>query len=151
MPELFGQTAGGPGVVGVGHAHEDAQSAVDLGHHLIVDPDLRLTCPLDQCPHVVAPCPPPHALWLAPRAALTSNRRACGSPLRATVEPSDSRNPHRALDRTDDQTGAPITIDGLWGLRFGNSTFGGAGSLIFSAGLNDENDGLLGLITPAVG
>lgn len=48
-----------------------------------------------------------------------------------------------------DPAGSPITIDGLWGLRFGNSSFGGPGSLIFSGGINGENDGLLGLLTPA--
>jgi uncharacterized protein (TIGR03118 family) len=41
-----------------------------------------------------------------------------------------------------------IKIDGLWGLRFGNGTFGTPESLIFSAGPNDENDGLLGVIEP---
>jgi uncharacterized protein (TIGR03118 family) len=48
-----------------------------------------------------------------------------------------------------DPAGSPITIDGLWGLRFGNLSFGGPGSLIFSAGINGESDGLLGLLTPA--
>ena len=51
----------------------------------------------------------------------------------------------------------PISIDGLWGLRFGN---GGGGTpdglhtaspnaLYFSAGINGEQDGLFGTITPA--
>jgi hypothetical protein len=53
------------------------------------------------------------------------------------------------LVQLHDQTGAPVTIDDLWGLRFGNTGFGGPGSLIFGAGINDENDGLLGLLTPA--
>jgi uncharacterized protein (TIGR03118 family) len=42
----------------------------------------------------------------------------------------------------------PITIDGLWGLRFGTANTGGTGTLLFSAGLNGETDGLLGSINP---
>ncbi|HSC02303.1 MAG TPA: TIGR03118 family protein [Solirubrobacteraceae bacterium] len=45
--------------------------------------------------------------------------------------------------------GNTITIDGLWGLRFGNGTFGGPGDLVFTAGIADEGHGLLGEITPA--
>jgi uncharacterized protein (TIGR03118 family) len=45
--------------------------------------------------------------------------------------------------------GGPIQIDGLWGLRFGNGTFAGHGDLIFSAGIDDEAHGLLGLIRHA--
>jgi len=48
------------------------------------------------------------------------------------------------------ETNAPIQIDGLWGLRFGNGGNGGAGgdvnSLFFAAGINDEADGLFGKI-----
>ena len=43
-----------------------------------------------------------------------------------------------------DESHMPVTIDGLWGLRFGNASTGGAGTLLFSAGINDEQDGLLG-------
>jgi uncharacterized protein (TIGR03118 family) len=50
------------------------------------------------------------------------------------------------LTNTD---GNPIAIDGLWGLRFGNGTFGGPGDLVFTAGIADEGHGLLGEITPA--
>lgn len=44
---------------------------------------------------------------------------------------------------------APIQIDGLWGIRFGNDA--GAGSsreLFFAAGINDEADGLFGKLFP---
>jgi uncharacterized protein (TIGR03118 family) len=45
------------------------------------------------------------------------------------------------------ETSAPIQIDGLWGLRFGNGGNGGdVNSLFFAAGLNDEADGLFGKI-----
>ena len=49
------------------------------------------------------------------------------------------------LTNTD---GNPIAIDGLWGLRFGNGTFGAPGALVFTAGIAAEGHGLLGEITP---
>jgi len=44
------------------------------------------------------------------------------------------------------QDGNPIQIDGLWALRFGNGTFGTPNGLLFSAGIGDEEHGLLGEI-----
>jgi uncharacterized protein (TIGR03118 family) len=45
--------------------------------------------------------------------------------------------------------GGPITIDGLWGLRFAPQTAGaGPNTLFFTAGLNHEADGLFGTLTP---
>lgn len=46
----------------------------------------------------------------------------------------------------DNEHGEPIAIDGLWGLRFGTATTGGTTTLLFSAGINDERDGLVGSI-----
>ena len=43
----------------------------------------------------------------------------------------------------------PITIDGLWALQAGTATTGGTGTLLFSAGLNGEADGLVGALNPA--
>jgi len=43
----------------------------------------------------------------------------------------------------------PITIDGLWALQVGTATTGGTGTVLFSAGLNAEADGLVGAINPA--
>ena len=44
----------------------------------------------------------------------------------------------------------PIVIDGLWGLRVGNGGSGGdANKIYFSAGINGENDGLVGSIEKA--
>ena len=48
-----------------------------------------------------------------------------------------------------DEHHQPIQIDGLWGLLFGTAATGGTGTLLFSAGLNDEADGLVGSIVPA--
>jgi len=45
-----------------------------------------------------------------------------------------------------------LTINGLWSLTFGNDgTAGPANTLFFSAGINDEADGLFGTITPING
>ena len=49
-----------------------------------------------------------------------------------------------------DEYGEPIIIDGLWGLRFGTPTTGGSTTLLFSAGLNGERDGLVGSINPVL-
>lgn len=45
--------------------------------------------------------------------------------------------------------GRPITIDGLWGLRFGNGNAAKTGQLLFSAGPDGESHGLLGKIVVA--
>lgn len=47
-----------------------------------------------------------------------------------------------------DEGGHPIAIDGLWGLTFGTASTGGTGTLLFSAGINHEMDGLFGAINP---
>jgi uncharacterized protein (TIGR03118 family) len=45
--------------------------------------------------------------------------------------------------------GSPVTIEGLWGLGFGNdATAGPANTLFFAAGIDDEQHGLFGTITP---
>ena len=43
--------------------------------------------------------------------------------------------------------GSPIAIDGLWGLKAGNSNFGGTRSVIFSAGPTAYSDGIVGVLT----
>jgi uncharacterized protein (TIGR03118 family) len=48
----------------------------------------------------------------------------------------------------NDASNKPITIDGLWDIAFGNGgNAGPATTLFFTAGLNDEADGLFGTIT----
>jgi uncharacterized protein (TIGR03118 family) len=45
--------------------------------------------------------------------------------------------------------GGPLTIPGLWGLRFPTGSLNvNPGALYFTAGPNHESDGLLGEITP---
>jgi uncharacterized protein (TIGR03118 family) len=49
-----------------------------------------------------------------------------------------------------DQNGGPIRIDGLWAIDFGKgANSGNPDQLFFTAGPNDEADGLFGLIQPA--
>ena len=55
----------------------------------------------------------------------------------------------RFVGSLKDQTGYPIAIPDLWALKFGTATTGGTGTLLFSAGINDEHDGLIGSINPA--
>lgn len=48
-----------------------------------------------------------------------------------------------------DSQGNPLVFEGLWGLQFGNGGNGGKlGTLYFAAGINDEQNGLFGSITP---
>jgi uncharacterized protein (TIGR03118 family) len=54
------------------------------------------------------------------------------------------------LDQLRNGNGNAITINGLWGLAFGNGGLAGnTNTLFFAAGFNDEADGLFGSITPA--
>ena len=58
------------------------------------------------------------------------------------------------LGQLDDLSGNPITIEGRWGLRFGNGGNGGSlDDLFFSAGIpgpdNIEDHGLFGELTAA--
>jgi uncharacterized protein (TIGR03118 family) len=47
-----------------------------------------------------------------------------------------------------DSSGRQISIDGLWGIGFGNGAVAGpTNTLYFAAGPNDENDGYFGSIT----
>ncbi len=49
------------------------------------------------------------------------------------------------LGQLRDQANHPITIDGLWALRFGNDANAGLhNELFFTAGINNEADGLFG-------
>jgi hypothetical protein len=65
--------------------------------------------------------------------------------VRATVRAAELEIRVEALS----PVGGPITIDGLWGLRFAPATPGaGPNTLFFTAGINHEADGLFGEITP---
>lgn len=48
-------------------------------------------------------------------------------------------------------TGMPLVIEGLWGLQVGDPVAGGTDSVWFSAGPDDEQHGLFGLLQPVQG
>jgi uncharacterized protein (TIGR03118 family) len=53
------------------------------------------------------------------------------------------------IEKVRDSHGQVIAIDGLWALQFGNNGNGGmANTLYFTAGPNDEQDGLFGSLSP---
>jgi uncharacterized protein (TIGR03118 family) len=59
-------------------------------------------------------------------------------------------NPHgRFIDELDRPNGKPLVIDGLWKLTLGGGRTSSPDTLYFTAGPNDEKDGLFGTITPA--
>jgi len=55
----------------------------------------------------------------------------------------------RFLDELDRPNGKPLVIDGLWKLILGGGRNSSPDTLYFTAGPNDEKDGLFGTITPA--
>ena len=53
------------------------------------------------------------------------------------------------LDKVRHPKGQAIVIDGLWAIKFGNGGNGGrTDTLYFTAGPNDEKDGLFGSLKP---
>ena len=58
-------------------------------------------------------------------------------------------NTGRSLGPLRTTKGRPIAISGLWGLMVGNAAFGGASSVVFSAGPNGYANGLVGVLNPA--
>ena len=57
---------------------------------------------------------------------------------------------HTAIDYLRDAQGNIISIDGLWGLQFGNGvSLGRANALYFAAGPRDETEGLFGRLEAA--
>jgi uncharacterized protein (TIGR03118 family) len=61
----------------------------------------------------------------------------------------DPFSPQRFLGQLRNDQLRPITIDDLWALRNGTASTGGTQTVLFTAGINDEHDGLLGSINPA--
>jgi uncharacterized protein (TIGR03118 family) len=59
----------------------------------------------------------------------------------------DSRG--RFIDELDKPNGKPLVIDGLWKLTLGGGRASSSDTLYFTAGPNEEADGLFGTITPA--
>jgi uncharacterized protein (TIGR03118 family) len=61
----------------------------------------------------------------------------------------DPFRPRRFLGQLRNEQDQPISIDGLWSLRVGTSTTGGTQTVLFTAGINGEKNGLLGSINAA--
>jgi uncharacterized protein (TIGR03118 family) len=55
------------------------------------------------------------------------------------------------IDELDRPNGKPLVIDGLWKLTLGGGRTSSPDTLYFTAGPNDEKDGLFGTITPVSG
>lgn len=55
----------------------------------------------------------------------------------------------RFIDELDNPKSKPLVIDGLWKLTLGGGRTSSSDTLYFTAGPNDEKDGLFGTITPA--
>ena len=54
------------------------------------------------------------------------------------------------MDLLRDHEGKPVSIDGIWGLAFGNGvSLGDANALYFTAGPNTEQDGIFGRLNAA--
>ena len=59
---------------------------------------------------------------------------------------------HKFIGFLQNPDGSLVTIDGIWSLTFGNDAGAGpANTLFFTAGINNENDGLFGTLTPVDG
>jgi uncharacterized protein (TIGR03118 family) len=61
---------------------------------------------------------------------------------------TDHADREHSLETLRDATGKPIKIDGLWTLTLGGGRGSSPSTLYFTAGPNDEKDGLFGTITP---
>jgi uncharacterized protein (TIGR03118 family) len=57
----------------------------------------------------------------------------------------------RFIDELEDGHGKPLAIDGLWTLTLGGGANSSPDTLFFTAGPNDETNGLFGTITPVPG
>ena len=54
----------------------------------------------------------------------------------------------RFMGALNNQQNRPVTIPGLWSLVFGGASLSDPGVLYFTAGPNQEADGLFGKLTP---
>lgn len=68
----------------------------------------------------------------------------------APIDPTGLTPDMKVLGQLMDGTGAPLVVDGLWGLTFGaDVTNAQPGGLYFAAGPDDEMHGMFGVIAPA--
>jgi len=90
----------------------------------------------------------PWGVTLAPRSfGGHGNQLLVGNFGSGTIMAFNAEGKFRGL--LEDETGAPIAIEGLWALAFGNgASAGSTRTLFFTAGPNDEGDGLFGSLSP---
>jgi uncharacterized protein (TIGR03118 family) len=143
------QNVGGNLVVTFAHREEgskDEDHAPGLGFAGVFDPRGRLLLQLEHGPWFNAPW----GVALAPGDfGLFSHRLLIGNFGDGTINAFNLMTGKREGAMLDDSTKKALSIDGLWAISFGGDAAnnGLATSLYFTAGPNDENDGLLGSLT----
>ena len=96
----------------------------------------------------------PWGLAMAPAGLRRASAATCSSATSATARSTPTRRTIRTgagitPARCARQRRQPLAIDGLWALEFGNTgSNGDPDTLFFTAGPNDESDGLFGTIKP---
>ena len=143
------QNVGGNLVVTFAHREEgskDEDHGAGLGFVGVFDHRGRLLLRLEHGPWFNAPW----GIGLAPGDfGLFSHRLLIGNFGDGTINAFNLMTGRHEGTMLDDVTGQALVIDGLWALSFGGDAAnnGLATSLYFTAGPNDENDGLLGNLT----
>jgi uncharacterized protein (TIGR03118 family) len=152
LPEGYGpfnvQAVGNAVVVAYAKQDEDAEDEVagpGLGYVDVYSPNGVLQMRLQHGPWLNAPwgvaLAPPNFGELS-NMLLVGN---FGSGLIAAFDPSTGD----FVSFLQHTKGAPIKINGLWGIEFGNGANAGpANALFFAAGVANEHHGLFGRITP---
>jgi uncharacterized protein (TIGR03118 family) len=143
------QNVGGDLVVTFAKQQKGSGDEVDgpgLGFVSIFDAEGRLLQRLDHGRFLNAPW----GIALAPSDfGVFSHRLLIGNFGDGTIHAFDLLTGSLEGTLLDSTTNQPLTVDGLWALSFGNNgTAGSAIELYFTAGPNDEGDGLLGKIVP---
>jgi len=125
---------------------DDEAHGAGLGFVAIFDPRGRLLLQLDHGPFLNAP-------WGIAQApsdfGVFSHRLLIGNFGDGTINVFNAVS-GEFEGKLLDASGAPLWIDGLWALSFGsNGASGSAVELYFTAGPNEESNGLFGKITPS--
>ena len=143
------QNVGGNLVVTFAHRQEgskDEDHAPGLGFAGVFDPRGQLLLRLEHGPWFNAPW----GVALAPGDfGQFSHRLLIGNFGNGNINAFNLMTGKHEGRMLDDTTGKAVSIDGLWAISFGGDATnnGLATSLYFSAGPNDENDGLFGTLT----
>jgi uncharacterized protein (TIGR03118 family) len=144
------QNVGGNLVVTFAHRKQgstDEDHGAGLGFVGVFDPRGHLLLRLQHGPWFNAPW----GVALAPGDfGALSHRLLIGNFGDGTIQAFNAVTGRHETQMLDATTGSPLVIDGLWALSFGgDSTNNGlATTLFFTAGPNDEADGVFGNLTP---